>query len=120
DGRRLWYSAHRALPMDGVWTFYNLRVHREPARTNSMLIPILQTNLLAIAEFSETPEQIRSEIKLAKSISLRKAKRSDIPVSEILNYARLHPDLPRADQNWLYTKLHGRLAAPWVCLVVVL
>jgi lipopolysaccharide export system permease protein len=32
----------------------------------------------------------------------------------------LHPDLPRADSNKLLTKLYGRLAAPWTCLVVVL
>ena len=120
DGSRLWYAAQRGLRVAGVWTFYNLRVHREPARTNSMLIPVLQTNVLAMPEFSETPEQIRSEIKLAKNISLRGAKKADIPISEILNYMRLHPDLPRADQDWLYTKLHGRLAAPWACLVVVL
>jgi lipopolysaccharide export system permease protein len=28
--------------------------------------------------------------------------------------------LPRADASWLLTKFHGRLAAPWTCLVVVL
>jgi lipopolysaccharide export LptBFGC system permease protein LptF len=28
--------------------------------------------------------------------------------------------LPRADASWLLTKLQGRLAAPWTCLVVVL
>jgi lipopolysaccharide export system permease protein len=120
DGSRLWYAAQRGLRLNGVWTFQNLRVHREPAQTNSMLIPVLQTNALAIPQFSETPEQIRSEIKLSKSISGHKAKKADIPISEILNYARLHPDLSRAEQDWLYTKLHGRLAAPWACLVVVL
>ena len=31
----------------------------------------------------------------------------------------LHPNLPRKDSGWLLTKLHGRLAAPWTCLVVV-
>ena len=120
DGSRLWYAAQTGARVDGVWTFYNVRVHREPALTNAMLIPVLQTNVLAMPQFTETPDQIRSEIKLAKSISGRRAKNPDIPISEILNYVRLHPDLPRGDQNWLYTKLHGRLAAPWACLVVVL
>jgi lipopolysaccharide export system permease protein len=32
----------------------------------------------------------------------------------------LHPNPKRTDRFWLYTKLHGRLAAPWTCLVVVL
>ena len=39
---------------------------------------------------------------------------------EILNYLRLHRSLSRTDASWLYTKLQGRLAAPWTCLVVVL
>jgi LPS export ABC transporter permease LptG len=122
DGSRLWYAAQRAIPVAGVWTFYNVRVHKELARTNTMLIPVLQTNVLAMPELTETPEQIRSEIRIqgAKSVALRKAKKTDIPVVDILNYVRLHPDLPRSDQNWLYTKLHGRLAVPWACLVVVL
>jgi lipopolysaccharide export system permease protein len=120
DGSRLWYAAQRALRTNGVWTFYNVRIHRETAQTNSMLIPVLQTNILAMPQFSETPEQIRSEIKLAKNITGLKAKKADIPISEILIYKRLHPDLSRAEEDWLRTKLHGRLAAPWACLVVVL
>jgi lipopolysaccharide export LptBFGC system permease protein LptF len=80
----------------------------------------LQTNLLAFPQFSETPEQIKSEVRLSTSIVLRGARKADIPIAEILAYLRLHPNLSRADHCWLYTKLHGRLAAPWTCLVVVL
>ena len=120
DGSRLWYAAQRGLRQNGVWTFYNVRVHRELARTNSMLIPVLQTNVLAVPQLSETPEQIRSEIKLAPTISGLKAKKADVPISEILTYKRLHPDLPASKQHLLDTKLHGRLAAPWASLVVVL
>ena len=36
----------------------------------------------------------------------------------ILNYLRLHPNPGQAAT--LYTKLAGRLATPWMCLVVVL
>ena len=30
------------------------------------------------------------------------------------------PKPTRAERNWIYTKLHGRLAEPWKCIVVVL
>ena len=53
-------------------------------------------------------------------MSLRAAKKADVPIKDILNYMRLHPQLLRSDRCWLETKLAGRLAAPWTCLVVVL
>ena len=122
DGSRHWLAAERAARVEGVWTFYEAREYKEGAGTNSLLIPILQTNVLAMPDFSETPEQIRSEIKLANRVSInpRSAKKADVPISEILNYLRLHPTPSRSDRLWLYTKLHGRLAAPWTCVVVVL
>ena len=119
DGSQLWLIAERAIYTNGVWTFFKVREYHEMAQTNAMLVPGLQTNVLAVPEFSETPEQIKSEIKLANSLSLR-GRRADVPITEILNYLRLHPRPARSDRFWLYTKLHGRLAAPWTCLVVVL
>ena len=85
-----------------------------------MPLPHLQTNILFVPEFTETPEQIRSEVRLSGSLTLRMAKKADIPIYEILNYLRLHPQPSRTDAAWLFTKLHGRLAAPWTCVVVVL
>ena len=63
---------------------------------------------------------MRSEIKISSYQNLRNARRADIPLKVIFHYLRLHPNLPRADSSWLFTKFHGRLAAPWTCLVVVL
>jgi lipopolysaccharide export system permease protein len=120
DGSRLWIDADRALRSNDVWTFFGVREHAEAADTNSFLIPSLQTNFLAHPEFSETPEQIKSEVKLSNTFGVRPAKRADIPVREIYNYLRLHPEPSRSEGAWLYTKLQGRLAAPWTCLVVVL
>ncbi len=117
DGSKLWILAEHASRINGVWTFNNVRELKETAGT---LIPILETNVLALPEFSETPEQIKSEIRLASSITLAGAKKADIPIIEILRYLRFHPNPSRSDRDWLYTKLHGRLAAPWTCLVVVL
>ena len=120
DGSVRWLSAERALRANGVWTFYNVSEHKEAPQVNSLPVPALRTNLLAFPEFSETPEQIKSEIRLANSIALPGTKKADIPILEILNYLRLHPRPSRTDRDWLYTKLQGRLAAPWTCLVVVL
>jgi len=118
DGSRLWLFAERAIRTNDIWTFYNARQFYETGQSNALLVPILKTNELAMPEFSETPDQIKSEANLASG-SLR-GRQADTPITEILNYLRLHPKPKRAERSWLYTKLHGRLAAPWTCLVVVL
>jgi lipopolysaccharide export LptBFGC system permease protein LptF len=120
DGSVRWISAERGLRINGVWTFYNVSEHKESPQASSLPVPAMRTNVLAFPEFSETPEQIKSEIRLANSIALPGSKKADIPILEILNYLRLHPRPSRTDHDWLYTKLQGRLAVPWTCLVVVL
>ncbi|MEY2429939.1 MAG: lipopolysaccharide export system permease protein [Verrucomicrobiota bacterium] len=119
DGSVRWISAERGLRTNGVWKFYNVSEHKESPQVSSLPVPAMRTNVLAFPEFSETPEQIKSEIRLS-NIALPGSKKADIPILEILNYLRLHPRPSRTDGDWLYTKLHGRLAAPWTCLVVVL
>jgi len=103
-----------------VWTFYNALAFKEAADTNAPPVPVLRTNVLAVPEFSETPEEINSEIRIRDSMTLRAAKKADVPIKDLLNYLHLHPQLSRSDRSWLDTKLAGRLAAPWTCLVVVL
>jgi len=124
DGSKRWLNAERAIHTNDIWTFLNVREHREMPvanSTNLLLVPTLLTNVLPCPEFSETPEQIKSEIRLAGRVSFRDAaKKADVPIAEILNYLRLHPQPSRSDRYYLYTKLHGRLAAPWTCLIVVL
>jgi len=112
--------ADRAQRVDGVLTFYNASVYKEAADANSPPVPTLQTNVLAVPEFKETREEINSEIKIRDSMSLRGPKKADVPIKDLLNYMHLHPQLLRSDRAWLETKLAGRLAAPWTCLVVVL
>ena len=112
--------AERARRVDGVWTFYNALAFKEGPDTNAPPVPVLRTNVLAVPEFSETPEEINSEIRIRDSMILRAAKKADVPIKDLLNYFRLHPQLSRSDRSWLDTKLAGRLAAPWTCLVVVL
>ncbi len=121
DGSCLRIQAQRALRRNGVWTFYNVSEHKDANQTNSLPVPVLRTNLLAFPEFSERPEQIKSYIKIAPlmaALPSRGANKADVPILAILDYLRLEPT--PALPSLLYTKLDGRLAAPWTCLVVVL
>jgi len=140
-----WRQLHadRAIRTNGVWTFFNVKEF-EQANAAAQFLPLLQTNVLAMPEFDETPAEIQSEIKISGHQGLRNARKADIPLKDIFDYLRLHPNLLRADSRWLFTKfygrldstlpteqelkdsrwlftkLYGRLAAPWTCLVVVL
>jgi lipopolysaccharide export system permease protein len=119
DGSNLHLYADRAIWTNRVWTFFNVAEYSQ-ADPQAPLVPSLQTNVLAMPQFDETPSQIRSEIKISGYLSLDAARKADIPLRDIYDYLRLHPNLPRDLANQLFTKLHERLAAPWTCLVVVL
>lgn len=118
DGSHLELRAARAIRVNGIWNCFDVIEYRRPAQPDALPVLLLRTNLLVTPEFSETPEQIKSEIQIGSGNSLAKARRADIPISVILNYLRLHPHPSQAAA--LYTKLAGRLATPWTCLVVVL
>jgi lipopolysaccharide export system permease protein len=120
DGSCLWITAKRAAYVNGIWTFYNVEEKKQPAQTNAFPVPLLMTNVLAFPQFTETPEQIKSAIRIGSILVFHPSKRADLALKEILNYLRLNPDPRKEDARWLYTKLYGRLAAPWTCLVVVL
>lgn len=120
DGTFEWLYADRAIATNGGWGFFNVKAFRPTSATNSMLIPFLQTNYLARPNFTEIPADFRDEYQISGSMSLRKSKQADIPLKNLMAYLWRHPNLPEADQAWMFTKLHGRLASPWTCLVVVL
>lgn len=121
DDSRPWQlKAERAVPVKDGWRFYNVREFRETAQTDLPPVPSLQTNVLFLPEFTETVEEINSEIRISASLSLHAARKADVPIMEILHYLRLHPNPSRSDAAWLHTKLQGRLAAPWTCVIVVL
>ena len=119
DGSNLRIYADRAVRTNRVWMFFNVSEYSQ-ADPAAPVVPTLQTNELAMPEFDETPSQIRSELKVSGYLSLNASRKADIPLKDIYDYLRLHPSLPRELANQLFTKLHGRLAAPWTCLVVVL
>ena len=119
DGSIRRMYADRAIRTNGAWLFFNVAEYSQ-ADAGAQLVPCFQTNELAMRDFDETPRQIQSEYKISTYQSLRKVRSSDIPLSDISAYLRLHPKLPHADSSWLFTKYYGRLATPWTCLVVVL
>ena len=120
DGSRRWLFAERAIYTNAAWTFFKVQEYHDNGLSNAPLVPGFQTNVLVLPEFSETPDEIRSEIKISSRLEVRKMRRADIPILELLDYLRLHRQLNPAAKAWLYTKLHGRFAAPWTCLIVVL
>ena len=118
DGSSRHLDAARAVFTNGVWTFFQA-VEKTQAGSNAPMTPFLRTNILTIADFDERPKQFQSEIKINnyQTLSMRSA---DIPLTDIVNYLRIHPHLSRKQAGWLLTNLHGQLAAPFTCLVVVL
>lgn len=114
------FHADEGTYTNGGWEFTNVKEFQQGAEKGATLTPGLYTNNLFKADFTETPDEFRSEVKVSAGLTLRKAKRADIPISDLLDYLRLHPRMQSRESAWIYTKLHGRLAAPWTCLVVVL
>jgi lipopolysaccharide export system permease protein len=110
------------------WTFLGVQEFIYPAvagNTNSNSdpdLPFTSTNTpaLSVPEFSETPEQIKGEIKINRLTGVKAAREAQLSIGEITSYLRLHPDLNPVRRALLFTQLHARLAYPWTCLVVVL
>jgi lipopolysaccharide export system permease protein len=80
----------------------------------------IETNLLVRPEYDETPELIKSELKVNTLSSIQAAKRPQLSIQEIRNYFRLHPKPPAIQAAILDTQFHARIAEAWTCLVVVL
>lgn len=122
-------GARREIYADGAvysnpgWTFYNVQetVYHE---SGDVLPELRQTNELLLAELNETPELIKSEIKVSRLNTLQgaiqAAKRPQLSIEEIRNYLKLHLEPTEKESALLHTQLHARIAAPWTCLVVVL
>jgi lipopolysaccharide export system permease protein len=118
DGSWRELQAERAGRTNGVWIFSNAKMFVQTSPHGSLL-PEFTTNLIAMPEFDETPREIFSDIKMSDSQTLHGSRSADIPLKDLREYLKLHPDLPRDDANALRTKLYERLSLPWTCLVVV-
>ena len=119
DGSSRQMSADRAVRTNGVWTFFGVTEYSQAAPGAELVKVFLPTNVVAMPEFDETPQQIQGEIKMSNYETLD-PRTQNIPLPEILEFLRQHPRLPPQNVSALLTVFHGRIAAPWTCLVVVL
>ena len=119
DGSRQDILAESASYIDGRWLFTNVLIMAFPKGSSGVVPEPVERETLSMPVFTETPEQIRSEIKINRINSLKSVRKVQLSVGEIFEYKRLHPG-DTAKSAMLDTKLHGRLAAPWTCFVVVL
>jgi lipopolysaccharide export system permease protein len=102
-----------------VWKFEHVELHEPDAANPGFPLKTI-TDSISMPGFTETPELIASEIKISSMSSARLAKKVRFSLQEIDNYLTLHPHLTGGRAAELKTQLHGRLAMPWTCLVVVL
>ncbi len=121
DGSSWWLIAARAEQTNDVWIFFDVQRFDVPSGHGTEPTLTLRTNVLAVPEFSETPDRINRELRINRRLSFRAWRATELSIGEILDYLHLHrDDLTSRDSYWLRTQLQGRLAAPWTCLVVVL
>jgi lipopolysaccharide export system permease protein len=121
DGSSRWLIADRGEHVNGVWTFYDAEQYQFKPGEGAASKLVLKTNLLAMSEFTETPDRINQELRINRRLSLRATRATELSIAEIHAYLRLHrDDLTPRDRWWLQTQLQERIAAPWTCLVVVL
>ncbi|HUE36834.1 MAG TPA: LptF/LptG family permease, partial [Candidatus Acidoferrum sp.] len=119
DGSSRVLYADRGMRTNDTWTFFNAQEFERPG-TNGDFVPVLKTNVLAMPEFPETPEEIRNEMKIAAYLGLGELHTLNAPLADIVEYLRWHPNLSRGDKGRLLTEIQDRLAKPLTCLVVVL
>lgn len=110
--------ADRAVYSNPGWTFYDVKEFEQAGET-APVVPLLQTNVLLMSNFDETPAEIENEIQMSEYQSLH-SRKLNVPLSVLWEYLQRHPNLPRAEAAEWWTKFAGRLAEPWTCLVVVL
>ena len=118
NGMRRRITARYGVFTNGAWMFYGVQQLFFTPRPEPTWEPS-ETNQLELLELSETPTQINSEIRFPDLSGPRAAKRARLSLRDIREYEALHPSLPAAARHKLETQFHGRLAEPWICLVVV-
>jgi lipopolysaccharide export system permease protein len=118
DGSGHVLQAENAVHTNAVWTFFNVQTFVR-AGGHGDWIPALNTNEITLPEFDEQPKHIMRSLRFSDAEGLLKSRGADIPLSELWPYLHNNPDITAEARPKLLTKLHGRIAAPWTCLVVV-
>ena len=120
DGSRREFTADQAAWTAKGWVFTNAQEMVFSSQSEQIPIP-QKSECRLMTELTETPQQIRSQIKIARmdSDNLKSARKTQLSIREILDYFKWN-EVGRRMKAVLKTKLHGRIASPWTCLVVVL
>lgn len=117
DGKRTIIRAQSGVFADGIWKFSEVDQF-DYASAQDFTNQHTHFDQLEFANWPETPELIKSEMKISNR---KQATRNpQLSISDILNYLRLHPRLDKSTSALVTTRLHERIAAPTTCLVVVL
>ncbi len=101
-----------------MWVFFNVSEYSDDPRVNS-LRPSLPDQRPGGAAFHRDTGADSQRNQHHPPHEPAQRPQGGHPGGADLRLPRLHPQLAPADYTWLHTKLHGRLAAPWTCLVVV-
>ncbi|XOV69475.1 MAG: LptF/LptG family permease [Verrucomicrobiota bacterium] len=113
-------EAKSAIWTNSMWVFHDVNeIYVEPTNDDDG-IENRTSKILEKPEYTETPEQFKSELKISMLSSVKMAKQAQLSLSEISHYYALHPEIPKEMRPKLATQYHGRIAWPWTCLVVVL
>jgi lipopolysaccharide export system permease protein len=111
-------SADRAVRTNGVWTFYRVKEYKQYTTNSLAVLP--HTNVMAFPDFSETPAMIKIQMEISDQYKQQtRTHRADIPLRVIRDFLRLNPRPEPGLRAWLDTKLQGRFAGAFTCLVVV-
>ncbi len=111
--------AESGLWTNRAWRFLDVREFLYRSGTDDNYLD-QKFGELTLDGFSETPEVIRSEVRVGALFNRTKTmRRPQLGSREILHYQRLHPEIPAKERALLETQLQARFAAPWTCLVVV-
>ena len=102
-------DAARALWLDGHWWFENIET-RYYDSSNAPLGPVTNAPSQEMTMLSETPADFINEIKNSSERSSR----------AILQFIDTHQGISKETRNRLLVDFHYRLAAPWLCIIVVL
>ncbi|MDB6040882.1 MAG: putative permease YjgP/YjgQ family protein [Verrucomicrobiales bacterium] len=130
DGSTVQFIARQGIRSNDCWVFYDVQklVYPSSYERKSANAEVLTdfrragersfTNVMVLPELTETPEDIKVQLKFNRMSSIEAAKRPQLSIREIL-YLRSQGSLNERDKALLRTQLHARIAAPWTCLVVV-
>lgn len=102
-------DATRGRWVDGHWWFESVATQYYDADNNPMGPPETHPSL-EMTMLAETPRDLINEIKDS----------SERSATEILDFIGTHKGISKETRNRLMVDFHYRLAAPWLCFIVIL